>query len=190
MEEIWKDVDGYEGLYQVSNFGRIKSLEFLKGAKNGSFQKSPSKILKQTTNQKGYNVVVLYKNKKGKMFQVHRLVALAFIPNPENLPVINHKDENPQNCSVDNLEWCTQKYNCQYSNNKHDERHKHYEHKGSCKPKKAIIQYDLDDNYIAEYQSIREASKKSGINISSIFRCYTGKRKEAGGYKWVVKQSH
>lgn len=186
MEEIWKDVKNYEGRYQVSNKGSVRSLNFTKETKGGFTQNSPSKILKQSVNQKGYKVVMLYKEKKGTLFQVHRLVASAFIENPNNLPVINHKDENPQNNTVENLEWCTQRYNCNYSARKHIGRQT-YEHKGSCRPKKAVIQYDLNGNYISEYSSIAEASRSTGAKVAFIYYCCTGQRKSTCGYKWAFK---
>lgn len=99
MIEIWKDIVGYEGLYQMSNLGRIR---------NNSIE------LKQYT-QFGYNSVGLWKDKKCKKFRVHRLVAQAFIPNPHNFPHINHKDGDKSNNNVDNLEWCTYQYNIQHS---------------------------------------------------------------------------
>ncbi len=105
MKEIWKDIEGYEGLYQVSNLGDVRSLKYAGGNK--------VKILKQG-NVNGYKRVSLHKNNKQKNYFVHRLVAMTFIPNPNNLPLVNHKDENKTNNSVDNLEWCTQKYNINY----------------------------------------------------------------------------
>ena len=101
--EIWKDIEGYEGLYQVSNLGRVKSIY---GWCGNRFVKR-TKILKLKINNKGYTKVYLYKNKKSKMFFVHRLVAMAFVPNPNNLPQVNHKDGNKLNNSIGNLEWCT-----------------------------------------------------------------------------------
>ena len=106
MDEMWKDIEGYEGLYQVSNTGQAKSLNY-KGS-------GEAKLLKQSTNKQGYKRITLCKNGKTKRYSVHRLVALAFIPNPDNLPIINHKDENPSNNNVNNLEWCTYKYNINY----------------------------------------------------------------------------
>lgn len=100
----WKDVPGYEGLYQVSNFGEVRSL-FYRGKEN-------VRVLKPAANKKGYLHVVLSKDGKTYTAQVHRLVAIAFIPNPNKLPVVNHIDWNKQNNRVDNLEWCTVKYNC------------------------------------------------------------------------------
>lgn len=97
MVEVWKDIEGYEGLYQVSNMGRVKSL--IKGI-----------ILKQWTDKDGYRQVGLLK----KTFKVHRLVAKAFIENPDDLPLVNHKDENKANNNITNLEWCTNEYNLSY----------------------------------------------------------------------------
>ena len=113
MEE-WKSIPGYEGLYEISSYGRVKSLEISYVRKNGVMDHKPEIILKPKNNGKGYSVVCLYKNKKHKYCLIHRLVAQTFIPNPDNLPMINHKDEDKTNNSVDNLEWCTAKYNSNY----------------------------------------------------------------------------
>ena len=110
MEE-WKDIKNYEGLYQISSLGRVKSLP--KERNNGINNEI---ILKQCTDKKGYKRVNLYKNKKSTRVLVHRLVAEAFLNNPNNYPLINHKDENPNNNKVENLEWCTYKYNNNYGN--------------------------------------------------------------------------
>ena len=103
-EEIWKDIPNFEGLYKVSNTGNIMSLY-------------TNKILKPSKHKDGYLLYNLHKNKKSYLMTGHRAVALTFIPNPENLPLINHKDENPSNNNVDNLEWCSHLYNNLYSNN-------------------------------------------------------------------------
>ena len=102
MEEIWRDIEGYEGLYQVSNLGNIYSFY-------------SNKKLSFGIDTSGYRIVTLWKNRKGKTKTIHRLVAETFIFNPNNYPIINHKDENKQNNSVDNLEWCTCQYNINYS---------------------------------------------------------------------------
>lgn len=117
MQEIWKDVTGYEGLYQVSNFGNVKSCDrvvFAGTNSNHTCQHIKFRLLKMGGGK--YKQVILCKEGKIKAFTVHRLVAQAFISNPDNLPCINHKDENPSNNRVDNLEWCTYKYNNGYNN--------------------------------------------------------------------------
>ena len=107
-KEIWKDVKGYEGLYQISNLGRVKSLRYNKSQKE--------KILKAGSGTHGYQLVVLCKKGKHKTTLIHRAVAYTFIPNPNNFPDVNHKDENKSNNCVENLEWCTKKYNQNYGN--------------------------------------------------------------------------
>lgn len=112
-EEVWKDIPGYEGLYQVSTTGRIKALERMR--KNKRFRKEY--ILKNHDYENGYKKITLCDNSmKTKRFFVHRLVAMTFIENPNHLPIVNHKDENPSNNNVDNLEWCTYQYNVTYGN--------------------------------------------------------------------------
>ena len=114
--EIWKDIKGYEGLYQVSNLGRVKGLDRYVNCKYGR-RKIKGKIMNYTT-RSGYNVLVLRRNNKRQSKQVHRLVAEAFIPNPNNYPVVNHKDTNRKNNHVSNLEWVTVKENVLWSVNK------------------------------------------------------------------------
>ena len=113
MKEIWKDILGYEGYYQVSNFGNVKSMDRIVERKNNGTGNLPlkSRILSLNTYPRGYKRVTLRKNNISKSFFVHRLVAEAFIPNPNNYPYVNHKDENPSNNHFDNLEWCINEYN-------------------------------------------------------------------------------
>lgn len=106
MREIWKDIKGYKDKYQVSNLGNVKSLNYN--------QTHKEKLLKLFQNTNGYYQIDLWKNNKGKKCLVHRLVAETFIDNPNNYPIINHKDENPLNNCAENLEWCDAKYNCNY----------------------------------------------------------------------------
>ena len=113
-KEIFKDIKGYEGLYQVSNYGRVKSLYRIQIMPTGGKRIIEERILKTIKNKKGYIGVHLSKNNKDKTVYIHRLVAQAFIPNPNNYPQVNHKDEDKTNNHVDNLEWCTAKYNSNY----------------------------------------------------------------------------
>ena len=116
MEEVWKDIKGYEGRYQISNLGNVKSLKY----RNQNLVKK----LTQRTSNKGYKVVGLTDKGKTNFVLVHRLVAMAFVDNPNDYPIVNHKDENPLNNQADNLEWCNYSYNRIYSMNMHPERRK------------------------------------------------------------------
>ena len=113
MQELWKDIDGYEGFYQISNFGRVKSLSRkVSGGGNRSYY-TKERVLAPRIVQ-NYNTVQLSKFGVITVYRINRLVAQAFIPNPDNLPEVNHKDENKLNNRVDNLEWCSHLYNCNY----------------------------------------------------------------------------
>lgn len=111
--EIWNDIKGYEGLYQVSNMGRVKSVARTVMWKNKEVKRYKSRIMKSRV-KNGYCCASLYKDFKSREYRVHRLVAEAFIPNPNELPFINHIDENKLNNNVENLEWCTRQYNNSY----------------------------------------------------------------------------
>lgn len=157
-EEIWKDIKGYEGLYQVSNKGNVKSLNYKRSGKD--------KILKLVKQKNNYIKIQLYKDRISKQFFVHRLVAETFIDNPDNLLCVNHKDENPSNNFVENLEFCTHKYNSNYGTSKERIAEK------LSIPIKCL---DLQTNEITYYSSIHEAGRKINIPFStiwtSIFKC-------------------
>lgn len=170
MGEIFKDIPGYEGIYQVSNFGNVKSLH--------NYRINGNHILKSRL-KKGYYQVGLRKNNKRKWITIHRLVAITFIENKNNYKYINHKDENKLNNNVENLEWCTMLYNNTYGT-----RIK----KVIDKTGKKVLQFDLDNNFIKEYNSISEAQRQTNIkSISNISLCCNGKYKQAGGYIWKFK---
>ena len=171
MKEIWKDIEGYEGLYQVSNMGRVRSLKWGK-----------VKFLKPTANKYGYLRLYLRKdNSLKKALLIHRLVAQAFLPNPDNLPMVNHKDENPSNNIVSNLEWCDAKYNANYGN-----RNK----KVAEALSKIVLQIDKNTNVIINiFPSLLEAEKQTGCNNGNICSCCNNRLKTAGGYKWKYKES-
>ena len=154
MKEVWKDIPNYEGLYQVSNLGRVKS--FRKSTKH---YWQDEYILKPTTSENGYCNVTLYDKTVRHKFLVHRLVADAFIPNPDNLPQINHKDENPLNNAVDNLEWCTAEYNNAYGTAKI---------RAIDTKSHPIEQLNIDGKVIAIYRSVRIACEIIGVKKSSL----------------------
>ena len=156
--EIWKDVKDYEGLYQVSNMGRVKSLNYRNTGKE--------KIMKGFDNGHGYLFVVLFKDGKDKKCRINRLVAQAFLENPQNLPEVNHKDNIRTNNCVDNLEWCTKQYNIDYSLSK------------------AVIGINKISGLIVEFPSACEASRQLGISQGNITSCCQGKRKSAGNHIW------
>ena len=170
--EIWRDVEGYEGLYQVSNYGRVKSLEREIVYKDGRKKMLQERILHIFLNELGYYHVMLSKNGTPKRYKVHRLVAKAFIPNPSNLPIINHKDENPKNNNTENLEWCDQKYNVNYGTA--IERGKLKQQNRSDLSKR-VAQFTLDEELVAEYNSASEVERiNPQFKASSITRCCRG----------------
>ena len=177
MKEEWRDIAGYEGLYQVSNFGRVKSLNY-----NHTIGKE--RILKPSITKRGYLMVVLFKNKKGKTFLIHRLVAQAFIPNPNNYPCVNHKSEIKTQNNVENLEWCDNKYNLNYGTRV--ERIFKKTTNGKCS--KPVLQIDpTTDEVIAEFPSIHQVQRELGYKIAHISACCKGRRKTCGNFKCQFK---
>ena len=178
MKEIWKDIKDYEGLYQVSNWGRIKRLRRLITNQYNSFY-IEEKILKPQKNRYGYLYINLYKNGIMKHKTIHKLVAEVFLPNPNNLPQINHKDEDKTNNHVNNLEWCDRKYNINYGTR--NERISKSQING--KRSKIVIQYNLDGTFVREWPSAMEC-ERNGFEHSLIIYCCQGKRKTHKGFKW------
>ena len=168
MEE-WKTIEGYEGLYEVSNTGRIRNRN--------------RKIIKTFSNKEGYIRVTLCKNNKPKTFSVHRLVALAFIPNTENKPQVNHIDEDKANNVFTNLEWVTQKEN--HNHGTINERISQ-SLKNNPKKSKPVSAFDDFGNLIFSFPSIYEAERQTGINNDVIRDCLHKRNrvKKAGGYRW------
>ena len=169
MEE-WRDIKRYEGYYQVSNTGKVKSLE--RTVRNGrGYKIIPEKILEGYDNGNGYLYVKLCKEGKRNQYRINRLVAQAFLENPNSLPEVNHKDKNPKNNCVDNLEWCTRQYNVEYSK------------------AKAVIGINKVSGLILEFPSIMEAERQTGISNKHICDCLKGRRKSAKGYTWHYADS-
>lgn len=186
MIEIWKDIKGFEGYYQISNLGNIKGLDRKvksKRSKSG-FRIVKSKLISTHINKYGYVSVRLRKEGKTKAFTIHRLVAIAFIPNPNNYPSINHIDENKLNNNVQNLEWCTVKYNNLYNNRQNKINIKL---QLTNKNSKAVLQYTLDGKFLKEFISIRDAARKTGISRSVIKNCCSGILKTGKGFVWKFK---
>lgn len=169
--EEWKDIDGYEGLYQASSFGNIKSLK-------------SNLILKPILQSNGYCHIGLH-NGKPIQYRLHRIIAKTFIPNPENKPQVNHKDGNRSNNNISNLEWCTASENQKHSYNilskkpsvkgRFGEYHNTSNH---------CLQISPDGFLIAVYGSQYEATRETGISQTSINKCSRGKLQKAGGYLW------
>lgn len=181
--ETWRDIEGYEGLYQVSNEGRIKSLQREIVYKDGRKKILKEKILHNFLSDLGYCHVMLSKNGVPKRYKVHRLVAKAFIPNPNNLPIINHKDENPKNNSVENLEWCDQKYNVNYGTMIERGREKQLNRKDLSKE---VEQYTLDGILIETFKSASEVERKlPQFKATSITRCCRGGQYLNGKWKTI-----
>lgn len=159
----WKDVVGYEDRYIVSEDGDI-------------YSKITHQLLKKKIDRYGYATVGLSRNGKTKWFTIHRLVATAFIPNPDNLPTVNHKDENKLNNAVHNLEWSTVK-----DNDNHGTRN---ERMAKSKKKNPIAQYDKNMTLIRVHLGIKDAQRNTGVNRNSIREVCRGNRSDAGGYIW------
>ena len=181
MLEIWKDIKDYEGLYQVSNLGRVKSLNYRRTGK--------ARLRKLFEDKDGYSIVVLSKNGKKDTYKVHRLVAETFIPNPENKPCINHKIQGDEGKKMNmvffkkdgtvdvertTIEWTTVKENNKYGNRIE---------RIAKKQSKPVLQLSLSGELIREYPSIQECGR-NGFNISCVCYCCQGKRKSYKGFKW------
>lgn len=172
MIEEWKDIGGYEGLYQVSNLGRVKSIPRSTLCSDGRTISLKGKILAPNIHTDGYVYVKLCKNSSQKNYRVHRLVAMAFIDNPHDYPEVNHLDENRGNNEACNLEWCTSQHNSTYGNCRQRQ-------KSSLRRKQMpfmCIETGETFGSIAEY---REKYNTSNTHISDVLK---GKRKTADGY--------
>jgi hypothetical protein len=170
MKEEWRDVKDYCGYYQVSNFGRVRGVDRI----TENNRPIKSSLLKPDENNSGHLRVKLMKKSVGKRFLVHRLVAQAFIPNPKKFPIVNHKDENPSNNKVDNLEWCDVKYNNNYGSYKQRMRVL------KSKPIKVIYR----DGTYEIWESATVFGKEFGINNSHISDVIHGKRKTVNGLRF------
>lgn len=166
MGEIWRDIPGYAGKYLASSFGRIKALP--------NRSRNKSRILKLSLKKSGYLNVSLCKDGVVKTWRVHRLIAMAFLPNPENKPQINHKDGNKQNNRVDNLEWATSSENISHA-------YKRLGRKSSGGVARKVVRC-VETN--TKYRSTREAERRTGISHTTIVSCCRRHGHTAGGFHW------
>lgn len=168
--EEWRDVLGFEGLYKISNKGRVMSV-----------RADTPLILNPQVNKMGYHRIAIHIRPFSGHYMVHVWVAKAFIPNPDNLPFVNHKDQNPGNNNVENLEWCTRLYNNTYGDAL--ER----AHKTRVKNNSTIFvyQYDLSGVLLKTYESIYQASKETGIPYPTVVSCVNGRNVSSRGYIFI-----
>lgn len=188
-KEEWKEIPGYQGIYEISNLGRVKSLKRTivqspsERYPNGRTQVLKEKILTPCVDKKGYQFVQLFINGHFRSKKVHRLVAESFIPNKYNLPIINHKDENKKNNCVNNLEWCTPAYNSNYGTGKY---------RAVQNKRIPVMQFDLNGNFIREFESataaVKNLGKKQG-NSRTLLETCRGKYKYMFGYIWKFKHN-
>ena len=162
--ETFVEIDGFER-YEVSNLGRVRNI------KSG-------RMLKPHLNRDGYLKHHLYWHDKQKHLFLHRIIAIAFIDNPEEKPCVNHIDENKLNNDLSNLEWCTERENLVHGTRTKRAAEKH---------SKKVIQLDLNYNVLNIFESMTQAEQETGASASSISKCCNGKLKSAGGYKWITK---
>lgn len=179
-KEIWKDVFGYEMYYKISSFGRIKCKPRKKRLWHNGIYILPSKILRPSIRM-GYFIIVLSKDLKRKTHSINRLVAQAFIENPNNHPEVNHIDGNKLNNRLENLEWATKSFNVKHS---YEILKRSPSNKGA-KLIKSVVQISSDGFVLGDYKSIKEASEQTGVNRHHIGKCVLQKRRLAGGFIWI-----
>lgn len=179
MEEVWKDIPNFEGIYEVSNLGNVRSRTRIIECRNGQRLTKYGCVIKGNITLNGYRMVDLQKGGKRHMKLVHRLVAIVFIPNPYNFPQVNHKNENKLDNRMTNLEWCTGSYNSTY-NNLQERRYS----AGGGRRKRPVEQLTKEGKHIATFQSIKEASLATKCQPTSIIQVCSGKFKTSLGYKW------
>ena len=167
--ETWRPVRDYEGLYEVSNLGQVRSLD--RWINNRYIQG----CILRPWNAHGYNLVMLCKDALRKRASIHRLVAEAFIPNPDNLPEVNHKDECKTNNHVENLEWCDREYNQEYGTARE---------RSTLEQRKQVEQLTLDGRHVAYFSGLRIVSRELQMDSSLIAKVCRGQKKTAYGYQW------
>lgn len=181
--EEWRDISGFELKLQISCYGRVKCKGYTYIHPRGGLTRRKPQMYRLKMDDRGYLRTAFYLNGKRYSFQVHRLVAMAFISNPQNLPIINHKDENPSNNCVYNIEWCTSKYNSNYGTIKEKQKNVRIEH-NYVKP---VVLYDYEGKVIKEYRTIKEAAIDNKTTITTISHCCDGTTESARGLHFRYK---
>ena len=181
MKEIWKPCKGFEEFYEVSNTGHVRSIALYSDKHKRVIKRKHPVIKAEETTHDGYKRVLLCLYGVHHHCAVHRLVAQTFIPNIDGLPEVNHKDENTQNNSVGNLEWCSRKYNANYGTHPKRIKERMRKNHPTAKP---VIQFDISGNKVREWKSQKEAARYLGIRSENISRCCKGKNHQAAGYYW------
>lgn len=179
IKEIWKPIPKYEGLYEVSNLGRVRSLDRIKPNSGGQIASGAIKSL--VDNGRGYKVVSLYRNNIGSMKYVHRLVAEAFVANPHNFPEVNHKDENKSNNTACNLEWCTRVYNNNYGTKSKRCRETYVNHDRN----RQIDMYDMNGTFIKTFLCSNDIKGDIEIDRRSLYNVCTGIAKSYNNYRFA-----
>lgn len=184
MIEIWKNIKGYEGMYQVSNLGNVKSLERNRIGKGNSLVIVPKKNIKPKKIKSGYLIVHLYKNGKGKYYYVHRLVWQAFKGDISEGYEVNHINEKKEENNLDNLNLMTHKENMNFGTRTERAGKAIAKANTNGKCSKPVLQYDLEGNFIKEFPSANEVERSLGFNNGNISKCCRGKFKTMYGYYW------
>ena len=193
MEEVWKPVAGYEGCYEVSNLGRVKSVERLVNGKNGKCHPVKERVLSQRKMETGYMTVHLSVNGEDERLSVHRLVAKAFLSNPNNYPQVNHKDENKENNAVWNLEWCDAKYNSNYGTHPEKLRiastgrkmPRYGVEKVIEKISKPVAAFNKNGEEVMRFKSAADADRiNKNLNFVSISAACNGRLQTYRGLTW------
>lgn len=198
MDEIWRDIKGYEGIYTISNTGRLRSLDKKVGCAYGATRTFPGRIIELYTKDRYARARLADYKGNSKLMYIHRLVAKAFIDNPHDLPEVNHIDENKLNNNVNNLEWCDREYNNSYGTRLERQLKNHDYKKSAIKISETkrtvkysgIYQMDLEGNIIAKWKTIKEAVKYISASYYGISACCRGKARTTGGYTWRYADEH
>ena len=178
-EEIWKDITGFNGYYSISNYGNVKRNFRITERSDKRRIKLKEKMLRSAYNERGYLHIRLIKDNERKTYRINRLVAMEFVPNPNNYKEVNHIDGVKDNNYYKNLEWCTRSQNIQ-----------HAFKNGLLRTNKKVVQLDLEGNVIKFWDSMGQACKELGAKRPNITKCCKNRNRKTKGYKWMFKEDY